>query len=181
MWLISHFTMKRRGRKEVAGENKAILELSDAMRKHLSEYIKEEGEHSSTITESVLSHCIKKDLRGGSISYSAPLLPNGESTEKWIFLNWMKTHKWSIAAMCGFAATTAVCAVWIPFVGFYLLTLPLDFSIALYMGSTPNSRGVFFFWSFVVVGVVPTIILVSECVTLKASVETNGQGAFGSG
>src|SRR4051794_35158684 len=105
MWLISHFTMKRRGRKEVAGENKAILELSDAMRKHLSEYIKEEGEHSSTITESVLSHCIKKDLRGGSISYSAPLLPNGESTEKWIFLNWMKTHKWSIAAMCGFAAT----------------------------------------------------------------------------
>ena len=159
--------MKRRGRKDVAGENKAILELSNAMKKQLSEYIKEEGEDNSSITESVLSDRIKKDLRGGSISYSVPLLPNGESTEKWSFFNWLKTHKWSISMMCGFVSTTAVCAVLVTFVGFYIVTLPLDFFIALYMGSTRRSRGVFFFWASVIFGLVPNIIFVSGHVTLK--------------
>ena len=167
MWLTSQITMKRRGRKDVAGENKAILELSNAMQKQLSEYTKEEGEDNSSITESVLSDRIKKDLGGGSISYSAPLLPNGESTENWSFLNWLKTHRWSIAMMCMFAAITAVCAVWIPFTGFYLVTLPLDFSIALYMGSTRKSRGIFFFWASVIFGLVPNIVLVSGHITFK--------------
>ncbi|KAI0582429.1 hypothetical protein Ptr902_00693 [Pyrenophora tritici-repentis] len=87
MWRRSQSTVKRRARKEVAGENKAILELSYTMRRQLSEHTREEGEDDSTITESVLSDRIKKDLQGGSISYLTPLLPNGDSTEKWTFLN----------------------------------------------------------------------------------------------
>ncbi|RMZ73702.1 nad dependent epimerase dehydratase [Pyrenophora seminiperda CCB06] len=157
MWLTSQSTMKTRGRNDVAGENKAILELSDAIRDQLGEISKEEG--VSTLTESVINDRLQKDLRGGSISYSAPLLSNGEVAQKRSFLIWAKDNKWLVSFMFLFIATTAVCGVFVPFVGFFLVILSLDLIIAVAMGSTRKSRWVFFFWSFVIFGVVPTIAL----------------------
>ncbi|RAR06361.1 hypothetical protein DDE82_003431 [Stemphylium lycopersici] len=99
MWLRSNSTMKRRGTTEVAGENKAVFELADAMRDQMGEKAKEEGDDVSAMTEANLRRRVKKDLRGGSIAYATPLLANGEPVEDWTLKSWFKRHKWSIVSM----------------------------------------------------------------------------------
>ena len=156
-----------RGREDVAGENKAVFELAAAMREQMNEPTKEEGDDVSALTEAKLRRRITKDLRGGSISYTTPLLPNGESGEKWNATAWMKSHKLSIIAMiiCVVAMMINV-IVWIPdhtgtIAGtIALIPLPTVLIAALYIGSTRASRVVLFAWIFILV-VIPMQITVS--------------------
>ncbi|USP75159.1 uncharacterized protein yc1106_02433 [Curvularia clavata] len=175
MWLRSHSVMKRRGRTDIAGEHKAVLELAQAMQQQhagLASPIKEQDEQeekdgaSTTttavaipVTEASLRHRVTKELRGGSIAYTAPLLANGEIADDWTLWAWVKAHKWSIAGM--------VPSCFLPFLsGLFLsqsiavfVALPIELAAALYIGSTRASRVVIFFWGFILCSIVPQIIL----------------------
>ncbi|PSN68740.1 hypothetical protein BS50DRAFT_453521, partial [Corynespora cassiicola Philippines] len=70
MWITSHFTMRRRGRTEVAGEQKAIFELANAMHEQLSRHMKDIPNQP----EASISKCITQDLHGGEISYRPQLV-----------------------------------------------------------------------------------------------------------
>ncbi|CAN9482216.1 unnamed protein product [Alternaria alternata] len=95
MWLRASMMTKQRGRKkeDVAGEQKAVLELAAAMREQVKGPTNEEGDDVSTLMEAKLHRLITKDLRGGSISYKTPLLLSGESGDEWNTKAWIKSHK----------------------------------------------------------------------------------------
>jgi hypothetical protein len=71
--------MKRRSRTEVAGEYKAVFELADTLRTQIQAYEKEHGDDVPAVTEANLRRRVMTDLRGGSMFYSTPLLPNGKT------------------------------------------------------------------------------------------------------
>ncbi|KAL1794359.1 hypothetical protein ACET3X_007780 [Alternaria dauci] len=154
MWIRAQMVMKKRGRgkEEVAGEHKAVFELAAVMREQINELTKEEGEDVSALTEANLRRRITKDLRGGSISYTTPILPNGESGEKWNAKAWIKSHKLTIIAMvlC-VVAMTIDAAINIPRGAVIPVPLPLELVAALYLGSTRASRIVLFVWIVIVV------------------------------
>jgi hypothetical protein len=180
MWLHSHIIMKRRGGpRDVAGEHKAVLELAHAMhQQHVGlDLVKEEkvGDASPTtttastttaaaiaatvVTEAQLRRRVAKELRGGSISYAAPLLTNGETAEDKTIRAWVKRNKWSIAGMLWCLVLTTVGGFFAYRYIILLIPLPLELGVALYIGSTRKSRGVIFFWAFVLLSVLPQIIL----------------------
>ncbi|RYO70404.1 hypothetical protein AA0113_g3252 [Alternaria arborescens] len=165
MWIRACMVMKKRGRgrEDVAGENKAVFELAAAMREQMNEPTKEEGDDVSALTEAKLRRRIKNDLRGGSISYNTPILPNGEGGEKWNAIAWTKSHKLSIIAMIVCLVAMMInLFVWVPddTGTVALLPLPTVLIAALYIGSTKGSRIVLFIWIFILV-VIPTQITVS--------------------
>ena len=167
MWLRSHSIMKRRGRTDVAGEHKAILELAHAMQQQhagLAPPTKEQQEDSASttaipVTEATLHHRVTKELRGGSIAYAAPLLANGDTADTWTLRAWIKSHKWSLAGMLPACALSGLSGLFI-YQGIWIfLALPLELAIALYMGSTRASRAVLFFWSFVLFSILPQMVM----------------------
>ena len=165
MWIRACMVMKKRGRgrEDVAGENKAVFELAAAMQEQMNEPTKEEGDDLSALTEAKLRRRIKNDLRGGSISYNTPILPNGEGGEKWNAIAWTKSHKLSIIAMIVCLVAMMInLFVWVPddTGTVALLPLPTVLIAALYIGSTRGSRIVLFVWIFILV-VIPTQITVS--------------------
>ncbi|CAN9432354.1 unnamed protein product [Alternaria alternata] len=165
MWIRACMVMKKRGRGrgDVAGENKAVFELAAAMREQMNEPTKEEGDDVSALTETKLRRRITKDLRGGSISYTTPILPNGDSSEKWNAIAWIKSNKLSIIAMIVCLVAMMInLFVWVPddTGTVALLPLPTVLIAALYIGSTRGSRIVLFVWIFILV-VIPTQITVS--------------------
>jgi len=153
--------MKRRGRgkADVAGEHKAVFELAAAMREQISEPAKEEGGDVSAFTEANLRRRITKDLRGGSISYTTPLLPNGESGQEWDAIPWIKSHKLSIIAMVACIVAMALSAVYLLRTTMFLLPLPGVLALALYIGSTGKSRIVLFVYIYLIV-TIPTQLVV---------------------
>lgn len=159
MWLRADMTMKKRGRgkEDVAGEHKAVFELAAAMRAQMNEPTREEGDDVSTLTEAKLRRCIAKDLRGGSISYTTPLLPNGESGDDWSTKAWIKNHKLSILAVVACVAAAALGGFGLPVNAMTFVALPVGLFIALYIGSTRKSRIVLFLWTCVLVFVPTTV------------------------
>jgi hypothetical protein len=158
MWLRAYMIMKRRGRgkEDVAGEHKAVFELAAAMREQMNEPTKEEGDDASTFTEAKLRRRITKDLRGGSISYTAPLLPNGESSEEMSVRAWIKSYKLSILAMVACVAAMVFDVLYLLEMScIVLLPLPGVLAVALYIGSTRKSRIVLSVWIFLLV-TIPT-------------------------
>ncbi|KAG9186051.1 hypothetical protein G6011_02607 [Alternaria panax] len=153
MWVRAYMVMKKRGRgkEEVAGEHKAVFELAAAMREQMDEPAKEEAVDLSALTEAKLRRRITKDLRGGSISYTTPLLPNGESGEEWKIKVWLESHKLSIIAMVACVAAMMFNAFVLLPRTMVLLPLPGEFALALYIGSTRGSRIVLFVWIFLLV------------------------------
>lgn len=79
MWIRTHIIMQRRGREYLAGEHKAILELANAMQDQLTDINAEGIKGVRTLNETKLRCRITKDLCGGSIAYTTPLLANGEN------------------------------------------------------------------------------------------------------
>lgn len=93
MWTSAKLTMKQRGREHVAGEYKAVFELSEAMQQQILPHEIEEGKDMHCITESTLRRRITKDLCGGAISYDSPLLSegaNGTTKNEWTLKAWLK-------------------------------------------------------------------------------------------
>tara|TARA_R110002003_G_scaffold138_8_gene12708 strand:- start:11748 stop:12281 length:534 start_codon:yes stop_codon:yes gene_type:complete len=94
MWLWAHITMQRRGRDQVAGEHKAVLELANAMQTQTKG---DEG-NAAELTESELQHRIAED-RGGAISYEASLLSAGDGDRGWVVAQYLKREKWWLAVL----------------------------------------------------------------------------------
>jgi hypothetical protein len=161
MWLRAYTIMKRRGRgkEDVAGEHKAVFELAAAMREQMNNPAKEEGEDVSAFNEAKLRRRITKDLRGGTISYTTPLLPNGESGQRWNTKTWIKNHKLSIIATVACIAATGFSVAYLPPTTMFLLPLPAESMLALYIGSTRNSRVVLFAWIYLII-TIPTQLVV---------------------
>ncbi len=147
--------MKRRGRRneDVAGEHKAVLELAAAMRDQIDEGAKEEGGDVSALTEADLRRRIRKDLRGGSISYTTPLLINGESGQEWTVKAFIKSHKLSILTTGACVAAVVSTAVLLPSTRTCLFVAPFVLIASLYIGTTRKSRIVLFVWLCILVGV----------------------------
>ena len=161
MWLRAYITMKKRGREHehVAGEHKAVFELAAAMQKQICDLANEEASDVSASTEAQLRQRITKDLRGGSISYTAPLLPNGEGDQARIIKSWVWAHKLSIAAVVVCVLATHFSANFLPPTIMFLLPLPVELMIALYIGSTRESRVVLFIWIYMITTVPTQIVL----------------------
>ncbi|KAF1834814.1 hypothetical protein BDW02DRAFT_597817 [Decorospora gaudefroyi] len=158
MWIRSHYVMNRRSSEEVAGINKAVFELADAMRSQLDLYAKEKGDDLSLFPESELRRRITKDLRGGSIAYDTPLLLDGEDG-KANFKAFVMRQKQILVAFIVCIALSGTSIVWLSPIVVILFPLPLEWAITIYMGTTRKSRIMLFFWSFVILSVIPQIII----------------------
>jgi hypothetical protein len=158
LWLRSTMIMKTRGRKEVAGAHKAVLELADAMRTHLLDD-GVQGDGLSTLTETKLRRRITKDLRGGSISYATPLLANTKEryngTEHG-FKPLVKSYKWSIATFF-MSLVLMILGIYTAF-GSFFYPVPIEWAISIYLGTSRVSRVTLFFWSFVLVGILSYVL-----------------------
>ncbi|KAF2621982.1 hypothetical protein BU25DRAFT_219774 [Macroventuria anomochaeta] len=167
MYTSSKFTMKQRGREDVAGEYKAVFELSGAMHLQLAQIENEEAKDVQQITESNLRQRITKDLRGGTIAYDTALLPERNSGAEgiyWTLKAWTRREMWWLIA-------TAVSIIVDGFVVksfikdkprndlLFFLALPLALGFAMYVGSTHKSRVMVLFWAVLVVCVLPAIVL----------------------
>jgi hypothetical protein len=161
MWLRSRSYLKRRGRTEVAGEYKAVFELADTIRTRIQEYEREHGDDVPAVTESGLRRRVMKDLRGGSISYTTPLLSNekvGQGYAGWNFRAWMKRNHMSFFALfVSFAVALIIFVAYVKVALVLFVPLPLECAIYLYLGTSQRSRTVLFFWLYVVISVVPQI------------------------
>lgn len=168
MWIRSHKILRERGRKEVAGEHKAIFELAEAMRTQLISLGKDNVEDVPALGELDLRCRITKDLHGGSISYDYPQPPirsikdnisAGWRTklkakkEKW--WTWTRKEKWWLTT---FFISYVLCSTvgWYSFypLWLFIISLPLAFVFALCYGSTKKSRGVLFLWSFLLLSLI---------------------------
>jgi hypothetical protein len=165
MWLRAYMITNKRGRgkEDVAGEHRAIFELAAAMQEQMKEPTKEEGVEVYTFTESELRRRITKELRGGSISYTTPLLPNREGRARWNIRAWRnvkawtKNHKLSILAIITCIAVMLLDLLTVGTV--VLMVLPAELVLALYIGSTRKSRMVLLVWIFILVTVPMKVVI----------------------
>lgn len=176
MWISAKFTMKQRGREHVAGQYKAVYELSEAMQEQILPLENEDGRDMRHITEATLRQRVTKDLKGGAISYESPLLSKSEDdaiNNAWTFKAWMRREMWWLIA---FAACVVISIIAIRASVadrrddlFVFFALPLALGFAMYVGTTHQSRGVVLFWAVMVVCVVPAIIAGVIVVMLQKS------------
>lgn len=152
----------------MAGEYKAVFELSDAMHAQLDSMEEEDGKEVRQITESTLRRRIKKDLRGGSIAYDTAILSKGDDWSEgvsWTLKAWaMREMGWFIALAFALAIDAIVirrCFIDIRLRAdlWFFIALPLTIGFAMYVGLTHMSRVIVLLLAIVVVGVVPAIVL----------------------
>lgn len=163
IWIQSHFTMENRGRTDVAGEYKAVLELAVALTTQLLQAREINTMGILTLSESNLRYRITKDLHGGLMIYGTPLLTSGNTGEcnaRNGFRNLLKKEVWWIILILmslgpGFFVfiLNHYMKSWI-FFGFSA-TLVLTVCI----GSSGKSRGVLFLWLFALLCFIPLLIL----------------------
>ncbi|CAO2653004.1 Nn.00g024150.m01.CDS01 [Neocucurbitaria sp. VM-36] len=108
MWLKTHFIMKRRGQRDVAGEYKAVLELADAMHAQIGDLDSrvEDVKHITSLTEKDLRRCFMVEMNGGSICYRACPSMNtktGDIDSGWGFQAWAKTERWWLISLFSIA------------------------------------------------------------------------------
>jgi hypothetical protein len=164
MWTQSYITMKNRGRKDVAGEYKAVLELADALNTTLVQNMDSSPQNTLNLTESTIRRRITKDLHGGSIAYETPLLAggeNGEGDHREELRKWLKKEAWWILvivvslAPCFFLFMTAPRGMsWI------LVEFLAALVFTVCIGTSGKSRGVLFLWSFTLLCLIPLLISV---------------------
>lgn len=135
MWLQAHLTMRKRGRQDVAGEQKAILELAESMRHNLMKH----GHDPSTMTEAEIDKAMAEDLKGGSITYQLPIMPEGFSLRKGL-KGWLVREKWWTIVLL--LLLIVVCTVWMtnPEVSKWLAGPTAGIMVAMQLGSTFGSR-----------------------------------------
>jgi hypothetical protein len=163
MWLSAHSTMKRQGGKQVAGEFKAILELANAMQSQLISHRGNSEDDIITLSESELRRRVVQDLRGGAISYKTPQSSQVEHNcgdAGWeavaAFLD--RDVGWLTALVVSACASivVGVCdllPMLIVFVG-----ITVSFIVAVCIGSTHESKGIIWWWSFWTLAVLPELI-----------------------
>jgi hypothetical protein len=96
MWIQTSITMKQRGRTDVVGENKAILELAYAM----NEQLEKPGEATMlALLEDALKSRVERDVGGGTISYGTKLLHNTDDRAWRDFRTLLRKRMWWILAI----------------------------------------------------------------------------------
>ncbi|KAH6621769.1 hypothetical protein C7974DRAFT_361696 [Boeremia exigua] len=167
MYISSKMTRLQRGREDVAGEYKAVFELSDAMHSQLTHIEKEEANDVRNMTESALRRRITKDLYGGSIAYDTALLPestDGKEGNEWTLKAWAKREVWWLLAL------TVAVVIDIFVIRSFIMhpvrndlwlfpALPLAIGFAMYVGLTCKSRLMVLFWAALCVCILPAIVL----------------------
>jgi hypothetical protein len=150
-------------RHEETGQNRSGRRVQSRLRTRryhahtIQAYEKEHSDDIPAVTESRLRCRVSKDLRGGSMSCTTLLLPNGKDGQGdagWSFRAWMKRKTMSIFAL-------AVCFL-LAFFGYITALaapLPLECGICLYIGTTRRSCLILSFWLYVVISVVPQVAL----------------------
>ena len=167
MYTSSKLTRLQRGREDVAGEYKAVFELSDAMHTQLSQLGSEEAKDVRQITESDLRQRIAKDLCGGTIAYDTALLSKGDDGTgdiDWTLKGWAKREIWWLIALAVSVIVDGVVVYQFMIDGlrsdlWFFLALPLALGFAVYVGLTQKSRVMVLLWACLVVCVLPAIVL----------------------
>jgi hypothetical protein len=172
MWLSSEITMKQRGRKHVAGEHKALLELANAMQDQLAMTTGSDVHGTANLSESELRRRIAADLDGGSISYSAPLLSNSGGNTEWGMVSYLKKEAWWLVALTIFCSASIAGGIYglmpiaIAVVGF-----AVGLIITVSVGSTHKSKGIILWWSFWALAIAPELIFIMIVFLSKGIVE----------
>lgn len=159
LWTQSTMTMTARGRNDVAGEYKAVLELANAVTTQLLEAGKLSNNEILSLSESALRRRFKEDLNGGAIAYEAPLLEGKERGLRF----WMLQEKWWVAAivasLAGFFSMFVLLAgrlsgnlSWIP------AGIAAALVLTVCIGTTGKSRAVLLMGGVLLFCVVPMAI-----------------------
>ena len=134
MWLKAHLTMRLRGRAEVAGGYKAVLELASSIASELGK----ENENPLNLTEQQLQQSINR-LDCGTISYKSAITQSSYSFRKGLS-KLPKSEKCWLSAVC--LSCLCLSLIWmVNFPFFFFMTFFL-FSIgfAVIVGRTNKSR-----------------------------------------
>ncbi|KAJ4987007.1 hypothetical protein SVAN01_07548 [Stagonosporopsis vannaccii] len=170
MYVSSKFTRLQRGREDVAGEYKAVFELSDAMHAQLDTLEEEDGKEIRQITEPTLRRRVTKDLRGGSIAYDTTLLSKGDDWSgglDWTLKAWALREIWWFVGLV-IAITIDGFVIRRFFIDYdngvrddlwFFPALPLAIGFAMYVGLTHGSRVMVLSWAMLVMCVLPAIVL----------------------
>jgi hypothetical protein len=166
-WVSAKTTMQQRGRKDVAGEYKAVFELADAMHEQLASVVNEEANDARQMNESTIRQHITKDLRGGTIAYDTSLLServDGTEGNEWTMKAWARKEMWWVIALTASVVVDVIIIRAFVMEGmrgdlFVFWMLPLALMFAMYVGTTHHSRAMVLFWVALVFCIIPAIIL----------------------
>jgi hypothetical protein len=146
MWIQTSITMKQRGRTDVVGEDKAILELAYAM----NEQLEKPGEAAMlALSKDALESRVERDVGGGTISYGTKLLHNSDGHAERGFRTLLRKEMWCSLAILVALALDLWCLIvskvrtsffWV-FVGFWI-----SVAVALSVGSSGRRRAFIFLW-----------------------------------
>lgn len=161
MWLRSTSVMAKRGRNDVAGEWKAVLELASAIHAGL-DGLDSDNLKAMTIEESRLRKRIKDDLRSGSIAYSTLLLPNdknGKGDSAYGLASWLRQELWWLLAFIAFIVTAIIIGFWHAYPIFiFVVGIPLAMVVPMTIGSSGKSRAILFMWDLLMLCIVPEVL-----------------------
>lgn len=178
MWLYSHATLRNRGRTDVAGEYKAILELANEIRKQLDFSRSKDSNDAVDMKESELYRRIAKDLRGGATRYNALSLPyqGNQGEASWIDdpVSYVEAEILWLIALAISALISIIAGVFdfLP-MGIGLVGLTLALMVTLSVGTDRSSKSFILFWSFWALVVIPEVVAV---VCLLFEKNTTGEG-----
>ncbi|KAH7068137.1 hypothetical protein BKA63DRAFT_521202 [Paraphoma chrysanthemicola] len=158
MWLRAHITMQNRGRDQVAGEHKSIVELAAAMQ---SRFRSEKGDSAGITTELTEEH-FKQHIaenQGGAISYEVSLLSTGAGDCGWGVKEYVKKEGWWLAALLVSSVGSIVAGVYqtLPFL-IFIVGIAVALIVTISMGSTGRSKAIIMWWSVWGLAVVPQVI-----------------------
>jgi hypothetical protein len=149
MYLRAYIITTKRGRSEVIGAYKAILELADTIKTEIEQKSDmDETCDLNIMTEKQLRRCITKDLHGGSISFKTHGLLDGEVPQKkdaWRFRTLLKNNFWCLIVIIPIGLALIVAARSIPEVR-VLVAIPFLAIFVIYVGKSRKSTAVLF-WS----------------------------------
>lgn len=169
LYICSHVALLNSTREEdekAPGDYTAILHLAKAINDQAGHGNGDENTKSEprVLSEKELRQHIDKDLKGGTISYKDSLLDNAETRSRaarpWKWMNWLqKEMGWVLLLLLAIVGAFLVTGFF-PYLAIIYLA-PLAVLFAWYVGQTGKTRAVLLFWPMLVLGGVPTAVLVS--------------------
>lgn len=148
--------MQKRGREDIAGEYKAILEVAAAIHKQTQIF----PDDLSTVTERHLQTKIKKELGGGEIAYESPTIVVAESRNELKFWKaWAIRERWWITAfVSSIIMVAALPYAWVESV-YFLPGLSAALFLAIYVGTVTKSRVLILLVLFIILGLLPLFVV----------------------
>ncbi|KAF2848402.1 hypothetical protein T440DRAFT_556724 [Plenodomus tracheiphilus IPT5] len=158
MHIHAYYTMKHRGRTDVAGVYKATLELAHAMNTHLLTTGEFSTKEILALTESELHTRLDKDNRGGAVAYDNPLVLDGNEKGGVGFKSWIRKEAWWLSAIFVLLGCFCSPVMMLPFAHFWGLPgFPAGLILAVCVSESGPGRGVMLFWLALVLGSLITV------------------------